>query len=131
VVKAHFAFERNVPAAFVPADPDSVSAPCGILTEQENEEPFHFVKAQLSGSRFLFLFRGVEVRVDGGKEAMAQIVGFKQSPEFQERGGVGHALGGQINPGKASKCLTVVERVFESYTSSNKHQKSQNKSASP
>jgi hypothetical protein len=82
VVKAHFAFERNVPAAFVP-DPDSVSAPCGILTEQKNEEPFHFVKVQLSGSRFLFLFRGVEVRVDGGKEAMAQIVGFKQSPNFK------------------------------------------------
>jgi hypothetical protein len=40
-------------------------------------------------------------------------MGFEQTAEFQERGGVGHALGGQINAGKALQCLAVVERVFE------------------
>jgi hypothetical protein len=56
-----------------------------------------------------------QVGVDGGKEAFAQVVGFEQPPEFQERRGVGHALGSQINAGKAPQRLTVVECVFERF----------------
>jgi len=44
-------------------------------------------------------------------------MGFEQTAEFQERGGVRHALGGQINAGKALEGLTVVERVFEGFVS--------------
>ena len=58
---------------------------------------------------------GGQVGVDGGKEAFAQVMRFKQTPEFQERGGVGHPLGGQINAGKSLQCLAVVERVFEGF----------------
>ena len=54
---------------------------------------------------------GGEVGVDGGEEAFAQIMGFEQPPEFQERGGVGDALGGQMNAGKALECLTVLDRL--------------------
>jgi hypothetical protein len=42
-------------------------------------------------------------------------VGFEQPPEFQERRGGGHALGGQIKAGKSLEGLTVVERVFQSF----------------
>ena len=56
-----------------------------------------------------------EVGVDGGEDAFAQVVRFEQPPEFQERGGVRHALGGQINAGKSLECLTVVERVFKGF----------------
>jgi hypothetical protein len=53
-----------------------------------------------------------QVGVDGGEAAFAEIVGFAQPPEFQERGGVRHALGGQINAGKPLHRLTVVKGVF-------------------
>ena len=55
------------------------------------------------------------VGVDGREEAFAQIVRFEQPAEFQKRGGVRHALGGQINAGKASQCLTVVEGGFKRF----------------
>ena len=32
------------------------------------------------------------------KEAFAQVVGFEQAAEFQERRGAGHAFGGQARP---------------------------------
>src|ERR1039458_3894939 len=50
-----------------------------------------------------------------GKEALARVMRFKPTAEFQERGGVRHALGGQSNAGKALEGLTVVERVFEGF----------------
>jgi hypothetical protein len=56
-----------------------------------------------------------EVGVDGGAESLAQVVGFEQVAEFQERGGVGHALGGQVNAGEAPQRLAVVEGVFEGF----------------
>ena len=56
-----------------------------------------------------------EVGIDGGKESFAQVVGFEQAAEFQQRGGIGHARGGQINPRKPSQCLPVVARVFEGF----------------
>jgi hypothetical protein len=34
-------------------------------------------------------------------------------PEVQQRGGIGHALGWEINAGETLQRLTVVERVFE------------------
>lgn len=36
-------------------------------------------------------------------------------PEVQQRGGVGHACGAQINAGKTWQRLAVVERVFERF----------------
>ena len=56
-----------------------------------------------------------QVGVDGGEEALAQVVRFEQTAEFQKRGGVGHAFGGQINAGEAPQRLTVIERVFEGF----------------
>jgi hypothetical protein len=56
-----------------------------------------------------------EVGVDGGEEAFAEVMGFEPPPEFQERGGVGHALGGQIHAGEPSQRLTVIECVFEGF----------------
>ena len=56
-----------------------------------------------------------EVGVDGGEEAFAEVVGFEQTPEFQERGGVGHAVCGEVNAGKALERLAVVEGVFEGF----------------
>ena len=56
-----------------------------------------------------------QVGVDGGEEALAQVVRFEQTAEFQECGGVGHALGGQINAGKPLHRLTVVEGIFEGF----------------
>ena len=53
------------------------------------------------------------VGVDGGKEALAQAVRFEQAAELQERGGVGHALGHQVDPGEAAQRLAVVEGVFD------------------
>ncbi len=54
-----------------------------------------------------------EVGVDGGEKALAQVVRFQQVPEVQQGGGIGHAFGGQINPGKTLEGVAVVERVFE------------------
>ena len=56
-----------------------------------------------------------EISVDGLEESLAQVVRFEQAAEFQQRGGVGHALSRQINPGKALEGLTVVESVFEGF----------------
>ncbi len=49
------------------------------------------------------------------KETFAQIVRFEQTAELQERGGVGHAFGLEINPGKTLQGLAVVEGVFEGF----------------
>lgn len=46
---------------------------------------------------------GGQVGVDGGEEATAQVVGFEQATEFQERGGIGHAVGGESNGAKPRK----------------------------
>ena len=56
-----------------------------------------------------------QVGIDGGEEAFAQIVRFKQPAEFQQRGGVRHAFGTQVNAGKPAQGLAVVDRVFESF----------------
>ena len=48
---------------------------------------------------------------------MAQVVRFKEMTELQERGGVGHALGLEINAGKTLQGLTVIERVFKGFVS--------------
>ena len=56
---------------------------------------------------------GVEVGVAGREQTFAQVVGFEPMAEFQQRGGVGHALGGQVNPGESLQSLAVVAGVLE------------------
>ena len=56
-----------------------------------------------------------EVGVDGGEEALAQIVGLQQAAELQERRGVRHALGIQVDASEAAQRLAVVEGVFEGF----------------
>jgi len=55
------------------------------------------------------------VGVDGGEEALAQVVGFEKMTEVQQGGGIGHAFGAQIKAGKIPQGLAVVERVFEGF----------------
>ena len=56
-----------------------------------------------------------KVGVDGGEDPFAQVVRFEEATEFQERGGVGHALGTEINAGQVLQRLAVVEGVFEGF----------------
>jgi hypothetical protein len=42
-------------------------------------------------------------------------VGFEPPPEFQGRGGVGHALVGQLHAREPAQRLTVIEGVFEGF----------------
>jgi hypothetical protein len=48
------------------------------------------------------------------EDALGQCMLFQQVPELQERGGIGHGLHPEVNPGKAAHRLAVVERVFKS-----------------
>jgi len=54
-----------------------------------------------------------EVGVDGGEQAFAEGMRFKQEPKVQQDGGIRHAFGGQINPRKTLEGVAVVARVFE------------------
>ena len=47
------------------------------------------------------------------EQALAQAVRLEQAAKIQQRGGVGHACGGQLNAGKALHRLAVMERVFQ------------------
>jgi hypothetical protein len=49
------------------------------------------------------------------KRPLHRFVGFEQPPEFQERGGIGHPLRGQIHAREPAQRLAVVERVFERF----------------
>jgi len=53
--------------------------------------------------------------MDGGEAVFAEVVRFQQMPEVQQRGGVGHAFGGQINPRKTLEGVAVVAGVLESF----------------
>ena len=56
-----------------------------------------------------------KIGVDGGEQASAEIVGFEQPAEFQEGGGVGHPVGGQINAGEPPHRLAVVDGIFDGF----------------
>ena len=56
-----------------------------------------------------------EVGVDGGKEALAQIMRFEEMTKLQQRGGIGHALGLEIDAGETLQGLTVVKGVFQRF----------------
>jgi hypothetical protein len=58
---------------------------------------------------------GGQVGVDGAKEALAKVVGFEQVAEFQQRRGVGHALGREVDAGEVPHGLAVVDGVFERF----------------
>jgi hypothetical protein len=40
---------------------------------------------------------------------------FKETPEFQQRGSIGHAFGGQVDAGKPAQGLAIVKRVFNGF----------------
>jgi hypothetical protein len=65
-------------------------------------------------ARIIQAARG-EIGIDGAEEAFAEVVGFERSTEFQERGGIGQPIGGQINAGVSPHRLTVVEGVFKGF----------------
>ncbi len=53
-----------------------------------------------------------QIRVDSLEDPFAQVVRFEQTTEFQQGGGIRHAVGYQINPGKSPHRLAVVDGVL-------------------
>lgn len=57
-------------------------------------------------------FRGFQTPVHARHQSLAQLVLFQQAPELQQRRRIRRTLAAQINPRKATKHRTVIQRIL-------------------